>query len=449
MALASQNSRSERNAGGARRRSDWTFVLVSMIAFAAVAGIIWTLRGASPSATLRTADASEEHAIPTPSEPRRTALDDALATTGEGHTEPSAETQPAATPTADQPTANQPTANQPTVDAVAAETKPAEQTTPAASPSPTTPSSATPASTTPASTTSPGQSAGDEKPTETKPAAPAFGNGFDPSKPPSIPTANPPAADTPAGKLHEALALAASEPVKSRALLSTLVIEAKLDPSETRTALGRLAQLNEKLFLTPVFNAADPLFIQYTVQPGDSLEKIVRKNKCGCDWRFVARINNIKNPAGLQVGKRIKLPKGPFSAIVTKDAYRIDLISGEGFERVIVASRPVGLGESNGTPLGRFRVKPGSKLLNPEWNHPVTGQRFNADDPMNPIGEHWLGLEGLDVANSALKGYGIHGTIDPESIGHDQSLGCVRLLPDDVAVIWEALADGSIVEIRR
>jgi L,D-transpeptidase catalytic domain/LysM domain len=439
MALASQNSRSERNAGSARRRSDWTFVLVSAIAFVAIAGIIWTLRGASQSTTIRSAEASEEPMIPTPSEPRRTALEDALATTGAGHSDPAAEAK-----------ANEPTTTDPSKDAApAADTKPADQAAPTAAPTTTTPATTTPATTTPATTTPTGPATSDEKPTDANPTAPAFGNGFDPSKTPSVPTANPPATDTPAGKLAEAISLAASEPVKSRAMLSTLVIEAKLDPSETRTALGRLAQINEKLFLTPVFNAADPLFTQYTVQPGDSLEKIVRKNKCGCDWRFVARINNIKNPAGLQVGKRIKLPKGPFSAIVTKDAYRIDLISGEGFERVIVASRPVGLGESNGTPLGRFRVKPGSKLLNPEWNHPVTGQRFAADDPMNPIGEHWLGLEGLDVANSALKGYGIHGTIEFESIGHDQSLGCVRLLPEDVAIIWEALADGSIVEIRR
>ena len=113
-----------------------------------------------------------------------------------------------------------------------------------------------------------------------------------------------------------------------------------------------------------------------------------------------------------------------------------------------VASLPVGLGAANGTPEGRFRVKPGSKLLNPEWIHPVTGQRYEADDPANPIGEHWLGLEGIEAGNASLLGYGIHGTIENDSIGQNMSLGCVRLLKDDVALVWESLADGSEVEIR-
>jgi lipoprotein-anchoring transpeptidase ErfK/SrfK len=79
----------------------------------------------------------------------------------------------------------------------------------------------------------------------------------------------------------------------------------------------------------------------------------------------------------------------------------------------------------------------------------VTGQRYEADDPANPIGEHWLGIEGVEDANSALLGYGIHGTVDNDSIGHDRSLGCVRLLADDVALVWETLAEGSSVEIWR
>ena len=73
---------------------------------------------------------------------------------------------------------------------------------------------------------------------------------------------------------------------------------------------------------------------------------------------------------------------------------------------------------------------------------------FKADDPMNPIGEHWLGLEGIETANASLAGYGIHGTIEPESIGRDMSLGCVRLVAEDIAIVWETLGDGCEIEIR-
>lgn len=283
-----------------------------------------------------------------------------------------------------------------------------------------------------------------EKPAE-RLTPPYFGNGFngaiDPL--PQQSTASSPAV----AKLQEGLGLAASEPVKARLLLSQALLGGTLDEAQSRQAADALSHLSAQLFLTPVYNANDPICTQYTIQPNDSLEKIVRKNKLGCDWRLVARLNNIKNPRAIQVGKRLKLPNGPFSAVVSKRDYRLYLCVGSGDERVVVASLAVGLGEANGTPSGAFKVRSNSKLINPEWIHPVTGQRFEADDPANPIGEYWLGLEGIESSNSALLGYGIHGTIDPDSIGHDRSLGCVRLLADDVALVWEALAEGSEVVI--
>ena len=284
------------------------------------------------------------------------------------------------------------------------------------------------------------------------PPKPSFGNGFGDAKPAdaATPDAATPdaAAATPDGELREGLALAASEPVKARLLLSRALLSGALGPAESRQASDALQRLSAQLFLTPVFNVNDPACFQYTVQPNDSLEKIVRKQKLGCDWRLVARMNNIKRPEAIAVGKRLKLPRGPFSAVVSKRDYRIDLCAGLGSDRIVVASLPVGLGAANGTPEGRFRVKPGSKLINPEWIHPVTGQRYEADDPANPIGEHWLGLEGIEGKNASLLGYGIHGTIENDSIGQNMSLGCVRLLKDDVALVWESLADGAEVEIR-
>jgi lipoprotein-anchoring transpeptidase ErfK/SrfK len=309
-------------------------------------------------------------------------------------------------------------------------------------PAPTTPPTATPATpptTTP--TTPPTQ------PTATpEPSAP-IGNGFDgkqlESKP--QPTTTQQGA---IGGVAEGLALAATDPVKARRALSEALLSGTLPPMESKQASDALAKIAAQLVFTPVYNASDPYFFQYTVQAGDSLEKIVRKHKIGCDWRLVARINNIKRPEAIRVGQRLKLPKGPFSAVVTKRDYRVDLCMGAGSDRVVMTSLPCGLGSANGTPTGRFRVRPSSKLLNPEWTHPVTGQHYKADDALNPIGEHWLGLEGIEASNSSLAGYGMHGTVEPESIGRDMSLGCVRLIADDVAIVWETLGDGCEVEIR-
>lgn len=264
-------------------------------------------------------------------------------------------------------------------------------------------------------------------------------------------TAAPAAADagSSAANLTQGLALAASEPVKSRTLLSAALLSGELSPLDAKRASDALVEIGRVLVFTPVYNANDPMFFQYTVQSGDSLEKIVRRHKIGCDWRLVQRLNNIKKPEAIRVGQRLKLPKGPFSVVVSKRDYRVDICVGAGAERVVITSLPCGLGSANGTPTGNFKVRPGSKLLDPQWTHPVTGEFYGSDDPNNPIGEYWLGLEGTDETNSQLAGYGIHGTIDVDSIGQDRSLGCVRLIADDVAIVWECLGDGAPVEIRK
>lgn len=289
-------------------------------------------------------------------------------------------------------------------------------------------------------------------PTQAQPpsvAPPAGGNGLDdPQALEALRRDTRPGAAPAAGDLALGLSLAATDPVRARAILSQPLLSGALAPAEAKQASDALARIAAELVFTPNFNAGDPHFFQYQVQSGDSLERIVRKHKLGCDWRLVARINNIKKPEAIRVGQRLKLPKGPFSAVVTKRDYRIDLCMGVGSDRVVMTSLPVGLGKSNGTPTGRFKVRVGSKLLNPEWRNPITGEFFDSNDPLNPIGEHWLGLEGLEASNAQLLGYGIHGTVEPGSIGQDQSLGCVRLIAEDVAIVWETLGDGSEVEIR-
>jgi LysM repeat protein len=456
MALASQNARPDRNNPNARGRGPTVFVLIAIGAFAAFMGIRALIGGGEDgSATPRSASASETITTQPENQTRRTALDEAISNAGTDDA-PAAEQKTAPTVTA--PAEPAPT---PTPAPTATPTpEPRPEPRPEPTPAPAQPPVATPeqpkndgaaaqeAPKEPKDTTSP-----TEQVPEAKPAAaqPFFGNGLNASKPLVTPTGaggTEPPADSPAGKLKAGLAIAGTEPVKARALLSAAVLSGTLNEQDSYNAFNALAQISSKLFLTPVFNAGDTACMQYTVEPNDSLEKIVRKNKIGCDWRLVARLNNIKKPESIQVGKRLKLPKGPFSAVVWKRDYRIDICVGEGADRVIVVSMPVGLGEANGTPTGMFKVRNGSKLLNPEWTHPVTGQRYAADDPANPIGEHWLGLEGTEEKTSSLKGYGIHGTVEPDSIGQNRSLGCVRLLAGDVALVWECLGDGAAVEIR-
>jgi lipoprotein-anchoring transpeptidase ErfK/SrfK len=114
----------------------------------------------------------------------------------------------------------------------------------------------------------------------------------------------------------------------------------------------------------------------------------------------------------------------------------------------MVLSMPCGLGENDSTPAGTFRVRKNSKLVNPEWRNPRTGERFAANDPKNPIGERWIGLEGTTPEMAKFTGYGIHGTVDPTSIGRQLSMGCVRLGEREVEVAYELIGNDSTVTVR-
>jgi LysM repeat protein len=235
--------------------------------------------------------------------------------------------------------------------------------------------------------------------------------------------------------------IAQNRPVEARRLLSQTLASGSLGDADAELVRRKLAEVNERLVFGPEVVAGDPFALTYVVEPNDAMAKIPRKTGVHTDWRFIKRINRVADERKIRVGQRLKIVTGPFHAVISKRAYRLDLYMGDGRERVYVCSRPVGLGEFDSTPEGRFLVRPDSKLINPEWVNPRTRQRYRPDDPANPIGEHWIGLVGAEERLEGLEGYGIHGTIEPDSIGRQASMGCVRMLPDDVAIVWEVLME--------
>lgn len=252
-------------------------------------------------------------------------------------------------------------------------------------------------------------------------------------------------------QMEAGVALAESNrPVDARRQLTAALASGALAAPEAAFVRDVLDNLNQRLVFSPAVVTGDPFARWRVVAPSELLSGIVRDEGLDVDWRFILRINRVPSERTLRAGQRLKLITGPFHAVVDKSDFRLDLYLGSGAERVYVTSYPVGLGEFDSTPIGRFRVRRGSKLINPRWANPRTGELFEADDPANPIGEHWIGLEGLDEAVRDLVGYGIHGTIEPESIGTQSSMGCVRMRPEDVAVVYEVLMEGSsVIEIRE
>ena len=232
-----------------------------------------------------------------------------------------------------------------------------------------------------------------------------------------------------------------------------------------RAELRRMiAELNETLVFSKAVAPGDTMSESYTVEKGDSLVKIARKKQTVSEPNLIARINGMSSPHALKVGQTLKLVRGPFHAVVSKSAFRMDVYEGpvpstgsigasglpDGAEPgwTYVRSFTVGLGEKGVTPLANFLVKENSKLVNPFWVNPRTGEKFDADDPKNPIGERWIGLEGVNLKDKAFTGYGVHGTIDENSIGHEMSMGCVRMHSADVEMVYELLMPRvSVVKI--
>ncbi|MBI1190636.1 MAG: L,D-transpeptidase family protein [Tepidisphaera sp.] len=235
-------------------------------------------------------------------------------------------------------------------------------------------------------------------------------------------------------------AMSSGKPLEARVAYSRALMSGDIGRSDADTLREKLTRINDDLVFSKTITPGDPLVESYTVQSGDSLVKIARKRQLATEWQLIERINKVDS-RHLRVGAKLKLVRGPFHVIVHKSDFRVDLFAGSPDDQsdwLFIRSFKVGLGADGGTPVGNFRIKANSKLINPTWVNPRTGEKFAADDPKNPIGEYWLGWEGLGDS-AAYKGFGLHGTIDPSSIGQEKSMGCVRMANDDVALVYELL----------
>ena len=182
----------------------------------------------------------------------------------------------------------------------------------------------------------------------------------------------------------------------------------------------------------------DSLTDNYIVKPGDNLEAIGRKYKV--PYEILMTINGIKDARSLRAGDKIKVINGPFHAIINSSEFTLDLYLGN---NTFVKTYGIGLGTAGQeTPTGRWKVKPGGKLVKPTWTDQLTLKTYDADDPDYPLGSRWIGLEGLDGAAKGRTGFALHGTKDPDSIGVRSSGGCVRLHNGDVIEVYNLMMPG-------
>lgn len=231
--------------------------------------------------------------------------------------------------------------------------------------------------------------------------------------------------------------------VAARAALNPAIAQESLAGPELQQAMKLQEETNRTLVFSPRVLNGDEFSENYEVKSGEVLQRIAPRNAITAT--LIQRINNISDPRRLRAGQTIKLLKGPFHAVVTKGAFRMDLYFGGpgGAGSTYVCSLPVGLGQDDSTPTGTWQVATGKKLVNPKYYDPRGGGEIEPDDPKNPLGEYWIGLTGVGGEAVGKLSYGIHGTIEPDSVGKMASLGCIRMRHEDIALVYDLLVEGK------
>jgi lipoprotein-anchoring transpeptidase ErfK/SrfK len=103
----------------------------------------------------------------------------------------------------------------------------------------------------------------------------------------------------------------------------------------------------------------------------------------------------------------------------------------------IVKIYPTAVGAPHSpSPAGSFTII--RRVVDPVWS---SNGKVVGPGKSNPVGTRWIGL--------SIKGYGIHGTNVPSSIGKNASHGCIRMRNHDVEELYTMVALGDQVELYR
>ena len=260
------------------------------------------------------------------------------------------------------------------------------------------------------------------------PAPPPARAGGNPRPPDATPPRTPfnPATDRGAALLIEAAQFKDQDKLLEAREKSHEVLAASQNPEALKGAEALLGALNIRILLNPI---PAPEKVEYIVKSGDVLSKITHRMKTTPE--LIARGNGIQNNM-IRLRQRLLITQGTFRIVVDKsDNDLVVLFNDRFFKRY-----RVGTGQYNSTPVGTFKIT--DKIPQPPWWK--DGKVVPYGDPANLLGTHWLAI---DVPH-----YGIHGTWEPNTIGHQASAGCVRMLNSDVEEVFALLPIGTPVIIE-
>jgi L,D-transpeptidase ErfK/SrfK len=189
----------------------------------------------------------------------------------------------------------------------------------------------------------------------------------------------------------------------------------------------------------------------------DTLIELARRYSLG--YEELLRVNPGVDPwlpgAGTEVlipGMRV-LPPGPREGVVVNiPEHRLYFFPQPAKGAMpTVMTFPVSVGKMDWqTPLGSTRIV--AKRKNPVWTPPESVRQEHAErgDPLpavvgpgpdNPLGAYAMRL---DIPGGA---YLIHGTNNPDAVGMAVTHGCLRMYPEDVEMLFNAVKVGTPVTL--
>lgn len=250
-----------------------------------------------------------------------------------------------------------------------------------------------------------------------------------------------------AADLDQPFADAAADPAAVVPLIELVSATLPTLPVDEAIALGdRVAPFCRRLFNEALPGRERCGLITHTIAAGDTPSALARRYRTSTE--LIQRLNPKIDAKSLSIDQQLTvmdLAKVPLELVVSRSAFRLMIWRGP----LLVGALRCGLGrDSSPTPLGATTIR--QCVRNPEWRNPDTGKILKPDDPENILGGYWIGFE--PRTDNQFKGIGIHGFTGAEPaewLEKNGSHGCVRLVQDDIALVFALVRPGITVTIRE
>lgn len=202
-------------------------------------------------------------------------------------------------------------------------------------------------------------------------------------------------------------------------------MESESDVNELKRLQTKIEEINITILFSP---RLDECSLIYEVKPKDTLSKIAQEFHTTVN--LIKRANNVSSDM-IRIGQKLKVNTCAFAIVVDKSQNLLFLKrKGE-----VIRTYLVSTGKDNSTPVGTFKII--NKLINPTWYK--TGAVIPPDSPDNILGSRWMGFD--------LQGFGIHGTTEPDKLGQQVTLGCVRMKNEEVEELFDIVPVGTEVTV--